>query len=250
VLPLSHDEVVYGKRSLISKMPGDRWQQFANLRLLFGFMWTHPGKKLLFMGGEFGQWKEWAHEGQLDWELAQWDEHAGCSAGFRTSTARTARSSPLHQLDFSGRRLPVGGQPRQRQQHPHLPAARPRPQAVLVAVQLHPRSCARTTASACRWAAAWREALNSDAPFYGGSGVGNQGRVVAAETPFHGREHSPLPSPAAARHGAVRAGGRCLNDARRDIREEVGPHAVIENVAPPVGRRCALAAKRARWATR
>ena len=77
VLPLSHDEVVYGKGSLIGKMPGDDWQQFANLRLLFGYMWGHPGKKLLFMGGEFGQRREWTHEGALEWWVLQYPEHAG-----------------------------------------------------------------------------------------------------------------------------------------------------------------------------
>ncbi len=77
VLPLSHDEVVYGKGSLIGKMPGDDWQQFANLRALFGYMWGHPGKKLLFMGGEFGQRREWTHEGELEWWVTSLPEHAG-----------------------------------------------------------------------------------------------------------------------------------------------------------------------------
>ena len=77
VLPLSHDEVVFGKRSMISKMPGDEWRKFANLRLLYGYMWGHPGKKLNFMGGEFGQWAEWNHDGSLDWHLLELPLHSG-----------------------------------------------------------------------------------------------------------------------------------------------------------------------------
>ncbi len=101
VLPLSHDEVVHGKGSLIARMPGDEWRQFANLRALFGMMWTHPGKKLLFMGGEFAQRREWAHEGELEWRLAQLPGHAGVQR-LVADLNRLYRSEPaLHELDFA-----------------------------------------------------------------------------------------------------------------------------------------------------
>jgi 1,4-alpha-glucan branching enzyme len=189
VLPLSHDEVVYGKRSLISKMPGDRWQQFANLRLLFGYMWTHPGKKLLFMGGEFGQWREWAHEGQLDWELAQHDDHAGLQRWVADLNRAYRSSTPLHQLDFSGEGF-------------QWVDMNDSDDSVLTYLRLDREG--RLVLAACNFTpivregyrigvprgGAWREALNSDAPFYGGSGVGNMGRTIATDEPAHGRAHS------------------------------------------------------------
>src|SRR5438874_2004677 len=101
VLPLSHDEVVHGKGALLGKMPGDEWQQFASLRLLFGYMWTHPGKKLLFMGGEFGQRREWQHEESLEWHVLEYPLHAGVQRWVRDLN-RLYRSTPaLHQLEFS-----------------------------------------------------------------------------------------------------------------------------------------------------
>jgi 1,4-alpha-glucan branching enzyme len=191
VLPLSHDEVVYGKKALISKMPGDRWQQFANLRLLLGYMWTHPGKKLLFMGGEFGQWREWNHDRQLDWELTGQADHAGVQR-FVSDLNRVYRENPeLHELDFDGRgfqwvdnhdsdnsiltfvRLAEDGSP------------------ILVACNFTPVVRERYRVGAPR-AGAWRELLNSDAPFYGGSGIGNLGRVQSEGVPWHGREQSLL----------------------------------------------------------
>ena len=103
VLPLSHDEVVYGKGSLIGKMPGDDWQKFANLRVLFGYMYAQPGKKLLFMGGEFGQWREWAHDGSLDWDLLGYPLHAGLQRWVEDLN-RLYRSEPaLHEMDCDPR---------------------------------------------------------------------------------------------------------------------------------------------------
>jgi 1,4-alpha-glucan branching enzyme len=189
VLPLSHDEVVYGKRSLLDKMPGDRWQKFANLRLLFGFMWTHPGKKLLFMGGEFGQWREWAHEGQLDWDLTQDGDHSGLQR-WVTDLNRAYREHPaLHKLDFSGEGFRwVDGHDSDGSVLTYLRLA-PDEKPLLVACNFTPvvRQGYRIGVPI---AGGWREVLNGDAPFYGGGGVGNMGRVQSQPQAWHGFEQS------------------------------------------------------------
>ncbi|HEX3062204.1 MAG TPA: 1,4-alpha-glucan branching protein GlgB [Usitatibacter sp.] len=189
VLPLSHDEVVYGKRSLIDKMPGDRWQKFANLRLLLGFMWTHPGKKLLFMGGEFGQWREWAHEGQLDWDLTQQGDHSGLQR-WVADLNRAYRGHPaLHKLDFSGEGFRwVDNHDSDDSVLTYLRMA-PGAPPLLAACNFTPvvRQGYRVGVPC---AGGWREVLNGDAPFYGGSGVGNLGRVEAEAAPWHGFEQS------------------------------------------------------------
>src|SRR5215472_16883640 len=100
ILPLSHDEVVYGKGSMIAKMPGDEWRKFANLRLLYGFMFGHPGKKLLFMGGEFGQLAEWNHDTSLDWHLLQYPFHSGLLRWVRDLNTFYRGQPSLHQADF------------------------------------------------------------------------------------------------------------------------------------------------------
>ena len=102
VLPLSHDEVVHGKGSLLGKMAGDDWQKAANLRLLFGYMYTQPGKKLLFMGGELGTWNEWYHETSLDWHLLEYDRTKGYSGGWKTSIASTAMSQRCMSMIVTG----------------------------------------------------------------------------------------------------------------------------------------------------
>ena len=141
VLPLSHDEVVHGKGSLFGKMPGDRWQKFANLRAYYGFMFAHPGKKLLFMGGEIAQEREWNHDSSLDWHLLDDPMHRGVQALLRDLNHLYRELPALHQLDCEAGRLRVAGAARQRPERARLPAPRRRSGADhRRAVQLHPGS--------------------------------------------------------------------------------------------------------------
>ena len=189
VLPLSHDEVVHGKGSLIGKMPGDTWQKFANLRALFGYMWTHPGKKLLFMGCEFGQRSEWAHDSSLEWGVLQYPEHAGLQR-WVSDLNRLYRAEPaLHEVDFSQagfewidcRDSEESVISFLRKSHAGDP--------LLVVCNFTPVPRANYVVGVPR-SGYWREALNSDAPLYGGSGIGNLGGVDSAPVAAHGRFHS------------------------------------------------------------
>ena len=189
VLPLSHDEVVYGKKSLISKMPGDYWQKMAGLRVLFGYMFGLPGKKLLFMGAEFGQWREWNHDLSLDWDLLSFPAHDGIRAWVRDLNRIYRQRPALHELDFdpagfawenchdsdqsvlsffrrdkAGRRVLIvcNFTPVQRENY-------------IIGVDL---------------GGTWRELLNSDSQLYGGSGVGNMGQVRAEAIPAHNHPYS------------------------------------------------------------
>jgi 1,4-alpha-glucan branching enzyme len=191
VLPLSHDEVVYGKRSLLHKMPGDSWRQFANLRALFGFMWAHPGKKLLFMGGEFGQRREWQHGGFLEWELCQHPPHRGLAAWVRDLNAYYRRTPALHELDFdaAGFEWIDFGDAANSVLAFLRKAADPRAPLVLVACNLTPVPHLDYRLGVPR-PGRWREVLNSDAATYGGSGMGNMGGAIATNVAAHGRPHS------------------------------------------------------------
>lgn len=193
VLPLSHDEVVYGKGSLLGRQPGDEWQRFAGLRVLYGLMWTHPGKKLLFMGGEFGQLQEWHHERTLDWHLWARPLHAGVARWVGDLNQAYRRLPALHVNDF----------------HPDgfawLPVETPEPQTVLAFVRRgdagdppvvalcnltpEPRHGLRL---GLPHAGPWHELLNSDAAWYGGSGMGNLGRIEADDQPLAGLPASAI----------------------------------------------------------
>jgi 1,4-alpha-glucan branching enzyme len=187
ILPLSHDEVVHGKRSLVSQMPGDDWQKFANLRLLYSYMYAQPGKKLLFMGGEFAQWNEWQHDYGLDWHLAQYDRHEGVQT-LLTDLNQLYRQEPaLHLLDcdLAGFEWIDGGDA----ENSVLTFLRKAPEdasVILVACNFTPvpRHGYRIGVPAAGY---WRPLLNSDATQYWGSGVDSGGKVAAEAVSAHGR---------------------------------------------------------------
>ncbi|MBK8120939.1 MAG: 1,4-alpha-glucan branching protein GlgB [Sulfuritalea sp.] len=190
VLALSHDEVVHGKGALIGKMPGDEWRQFANLRLLYGQMWAHPGKKLLFMGGEFGQRREWAHEGSLEWHLLQYPLHEGMRR-WVADLNRVYREQPaLHERDFSADGFAwVDCQNWEESVISYLRYAENRDDVVLVLCNFTPIPRYDYVVGVPH-GGRWDEILNSDAQHYGGSGMGNAGGTEAAPIPAHGHFHS------------------------------------------------------------
>jgi 1,4-alpha-glucan branching enzyme len=193
LLPLSHDEVVHLKRSLLSKMPGDHWQMLANLRALYGYMWAHPGKKLLFMGGEIGQFSEWSEKTELDWGLLSVPAHAGLKRLVTDINALYRRRPALHELDdehhgfrwidctdnmqsvISFVRYGEGaGDP-----------MAPTGEHVVFVGNFTPVPRHAYRIGIPR-RGAYVEALNTDAAEYGGSGVGNLGRVEVEDVPCHG----------------------------------------------------------------
>jgi 1,4-alpha-glucan branching enzyme len=191
VLPLSHDEVVHGKGSLIGKMPGDEWRRFANLRLLFAHMYSQPAKKLVFMGGEFGQWREWNHDSSLDWDLLDTTPHATLQRWVEDLNKAYRTIPALHELDLSSDGFEwidccdtensIVVLMRKSKSQPEQP--------VVIALNFTPiprhNYQVGVPSGGC-----WTEVLNSDAVVYGGSGQGNMGGVDAAPIPLHGRKWS------------------------------------------------------------
>jgi 1,4-alpha-glucan branching enzyme len=190
VLPLSHDEVVHGKRSMLSKMPGDRWQQFANLRALYGYMWARCGKKLLFMGGEFGQWREWNHDESLDWNLLDYDEHRGLQRLVRDLNWHYRVEPALWEADVE----PSGFQ---------WIAPDNADDNVIVFMRIAPSS-GRKMICVCNFSPVmrapyrvgvpepgfYREILNTDSAYYGGTNAGNAGGVEAQNIEWFGFPYS------------------------------------------------------------
>jgi 1,4-alpha-glucan branching enzyme len=190
VLPLSHDEVVHGKSSLIGKMPGDSWQQFANLRSLYGYMWGHPGKKLLFMGGEFGQRREWQHDGSLEWWVLQYPDHDGLLHWVSDLNQFYAAEPALHEVDFDPHGFEwIDAGDAGQSTLSFLRKSRDGKQFVLVVCNFTPVPRQNYLLGVPQ-PGFWREALNSDATCYGGSGQGNQGGVHSSPVPAHGRYHA------------------------------------------------------------
>jgi 1,4-alpha-glucan branching enzyme len=190
VLSLSHDEVVYGKGSMLRKMPGDDWQRFANLRLLLGFMFAHPGKKLNFMGSEFGQWNEWNHESSLDWSLLDQPLHAGMHR-WTKDLNRTYRELPaLWQRDFEpGGFEWIDFHDVEASVVSFLRRGKSEDDVAVVVCNMTPIPRASYRVGVPR-GGRWRELLNSDATLYGGSGQGNLGGVEASPVGAQGRYHS------------------------------------------------------------
>ena len=190
VLPLSHDEAVYGKGSLIGKMPGDEWQKFANLRLLYGYMYAQPGKKLLFMGAEFGQVREWAHDSSLDWHLLQHPMHSGLLRWVEQLNRVYRQYQALYELDTDAAGFEwIDCNDSETSTISLLRKGKSSEHGIMVVCNFTPvpRLGYRLGVPSGGF---WRELLNSDATEYGGSGMGNLGGVPAMERPVHGRPYS------------------------------------------------------------
>jgi 1,4-alpha-glucan branching enzyme len=190
MLPLSHDEVVHGKGSLIDKMPGDVWQKFANLRLLFAWMYAQPGKKLMFMGDEFGQWREWDHDSSLDWHLLTQEYHSGVSQWVGDLNRVLREESALHEIDFDPAGFSWIDASDNEQSVVSIMRRGLAPRDVIVGAFNFTPVPRHNYQIGVPFDGHWKELLNGDAPIYGGSGQGNLGGLDAVPIGRHGHHHS------------------------------------------------------------
>jgi 1,4-alpha-glucan branching enzyme len=190
ILPLSHDEVVYGKGSILGKMPGDAWQKFANARLLYGYMFGHPGKKLLFMGNDIGQWNEWNHDTSLDWHLLGDSRNKGLQRWVRDLNTLLRGERSLYELDSDSAGFEwIDCNDVARSVLSFIRKARAPGDVLLFVCNFTPVP-RHNYRIGVPFGGYWREVLNGDAPLYGGSGQGNMGGVDASPLPMHGRQWS------------------------------------------------------------
>ena len=189
ILPFSHDEVVHGKRAMLDKMPGDLWQKRATLRALYGYMFGHPGKKLMFMGCEFAQWREWNHDESLDWHLLDYEDHRGIQQWVRDLNRTLAEQRALHQMDFDHTGFEwldcsdFEGSVVSFVRRAHDPS-----DFVVIVVNFTPVP-RQDYIIGVPEEGRYVELLNSDAAIYGGSNLGNAGGILSEQTPAHGRPH-------------------------------------------------------------
>jgi 1,4-alpha-glucan branching enzyme len=191
MLPLSHDEVVHGKGSILGRMPGDEWQRLANLRAYYGFMWGHPGKKLLFMGQEFAQGTEWNHDAELPWWMLQYDPHLGLQRLVRDLNRLYCNTPALHRLDCSGEGFEwIDAHDADHSIYSFVRKDGAQGQVIVVS-NMTPVPREGWRLGVPDGAAAWREALNTDSAFYGGGNLGNGGASLPVHhVSSHGRAES------------------------------------------------------------
>lgn len=191
-LPFSHDEVVHGKGSLLDQMPGDLWQKFANLRLLYGYMWTHPGKKLLFMGNDIAQWNEWNCDDQLQWDLLQWDTHQGVKRLVADLNHLYRHEPAMHQVDFDAAGFEwIDCHNYSDSILAYIRRGLDPADFLIVACNFTPvpREDYRLGIPEGGW---YKEVLNTDSSYYGGSNTGNSSGLLAEQQESHGRPYSLL----------------------------------------------------------
>jgi 1,4-alpha-glucan branching enzyme len=190
ILVLSHDEVVHGKRSLLNKMPGDMWQKFANMRLLYGFMFTHPGKELLFMGVEIGQWDEWNHDKSIDWHLLQFTSHS-CLQKFVKDMNNIHHTEPaLYEVDFDPSGFEwIDFRDAESSVISFMRKAKDPDDFLVIICNFTPvpRTGYRIGVPANCF---YKEILNSDSAVYWGSNMGNAGGLKSDPIPWHGKPYS------------------------------------------------------------